>query len=189
MRTFTQEGRITSLNGYFLPPKKKLTPKKYITFRFLIPGTIPSKKNMIWAASNIDTMLGKLTSCKSVLEAIQYLKDNFKAYIKNSGKYQSWMAEIRPLIIEQLSKEVQKHNMLWSKPFENVSIKIYHYWKDDIERDLDNKQSSIYDLFKECGIIENDNWQCLGQIHSECEDYREQITEAMTTVDVTARYY
>jgi hypothetical protein len=187
MRTFTQGGRITSLHGFLLPPKKKMVIKKYVTFRFAIPGTIPSKKNMIWADSNILLIVGKLTACHTVAETIQCIKDHFKAYVKNSGKYNTWMKETRPLIIEQLAKECAKYKMEWYRPFDNVSVKIYHYWKDDMERDLDNKQSTIYDLLKTCGIIENDNWQCLGQIHSECENYSGQVLEAITTIDVTYR--
>lgn len=187
MRQFTQEGRITSLHGFFLPPKKKLEIKKYVTLRFCIPGTIPSKKNMIWAASNIMDLVTALTMCKTLAETKECITAKFKAYVKNSGRYNEWMKEMRPLIQDQLQIELSRYKASYNiiVPLDLVSVKIYHYWKDDLERDLDNKQSTIYDLLKNCSVISNDNWQCLYKIHSECENYIGQITQALTTVDVT----
>ena len=188
MREFTQGGRITSLHGILLPPKKKLQVKKYRTIRFVLTGTIPSKKNMIWADSNILLITSKLTACKTSAETVACIKENFKAYIKNSGKYNEWMKDNKPLMQSQMTVEAAKYKELDGKfPLNNVSVKIYHYWKDNIERDLDNKQSTIYDLLKHCQIIANDNWQCLGQIHSECENYAGEILEPITTIDVTYR--
>jgi hypothetical protein len=185
-----KKGRITSLHGFLLPPKKIVIAKKYVTFRFAIQGTIPSKKNMIWAASNILLIVGKLTACKTVSETIACIKEHFKAYVKNSGKYNEWMQQIKPTIIDQLNVECNKHGFEgWYQPFERVSVKIYHYWVDDIERDLDNKQSTIYDMLKNCNIIKNDNWQCLRKIHSECENYKGEMLQAITTVDVTCMYF
>jgi Holliday junction resolvase RusA-like endonuclease len=143
---------------------------------------------MLWASSNILSIVGKLTACKSVAETIQCIKDHFKSFVKNSGKYQDWMRSMQPIIHEQLCKEIERHKNHCGEillPLDLVSVKIYHYWKDDIERDLDNKQSTIYDLLTVAKVIVNDNWQCLYKIHSECENYKDQIVQALTTVDVT----
>lgn len=187
MRPFTQEGGIRSVHGFFLPPKKKVIVKKYVTFCFVIPGTIPSKKNMIWAASNILKIVGKLTACKTIAETIECLKSNYRTFIKNSRKYNEWMEATKPLIHEQLVKEMTRYKDKFDivLPLDFVTIKIYHYWKDNEERDLDNKQSTIYDLLKGCSVILNDNWQCLYKIHSECENYKDQMVQAMTEINVT----
>jgi Holliday junction resolvase RusA-like endonuclease len=74
-------------------------------------------------------------------------------------------------------------------PLDNVTIKVYHYWKDDIERDLTNKLDSITDLLVDAGIIKNDSWQILKRIHSEGESYKNQIVQAITRIDVTQSYF
>lgn len=142
---------------------------------------------MIWAASNIMELVTALTMCKTLAETKECITGKFKAYVKNSGKYNEWMKEMRPLIQEQLQIELSRYKASYNiiVPLDLVSVKIYHYWKDDLERDLDNKQSTIYDLLKNCSVISNDNWQTLYKIHSECENYIGQITQALTTVDVT----
>jgi membrane-bound lytic murein transglycosylase B len=68
-------------------------------------------------------------------------------------------------------------------------VKIYHYWKDDRERDLTNKFDSVNDLLVAAGIVKNDNWQVIKKIHSEGESYKGQITKAITRIDVTQSYF
>jgi hypothetical protein len=74
-------------------------------------------------------------------------------------------------------------------PLDNVSIKVYHYWKDGMERDLTNKLDSITDLMVDAQIIKNDSWQILNQIHSEGENYKDQILQAITRIDITQSFY
>lgn len=38
------------------------------------------------------------------------------------------------------------------------------YFENNIRRDLDNRLSSILDLFTDLGIIEDDRWQCVPEI-------------------------
>jgi hypothetical protein len=70
-----------------------------------------------------------------------------------------------------------------------VSVKVYHYFKDNIERDLTNKADSINDLMVAAGIIKDDNWQIIKQIHSEAEIYKGEIVQAITRVDITQSYF
>lgn len=185
---FIRGGRITSMHGILLPPKKRLVASKYITIRFVLTGTIPSKKNMIWADSNLHLILRKLYAFKVVKECIDWLRINLKAYIRNSQKYKAWVEEARLVINKQALvefKRYREHGIQY--PLNNVTVKVYHYWADDIERDLTNKLDSINDLLVDCGIIVNDNWQVLRKIESEGQNYKGEILQPITTIDITQR--
>jgi hypothetical protein len=189
MKQFTQVGRITSLHGTLLPPKKRMIVHKYITIRFCINGVIPSKKNMIWADSNLNLILNKLYSFKSVKECIGWLRTNLKTFVRNSKKYKDWVEATTPVLLEQAAKEAaryQKYDITY--PLSNVSVKVYHYWADDRERDNSNKYDSIIDLLVACGILANDAWQVVGRNESESECYSGQILDHITTVDITIRF-
>jgi hypothetical protein len=58
-----------------------------------------------------------------------------------------------------------------------------------MERDLTNKLDSITDLMVDAQIIKNDSWQILNQIHSEGENYKDQILQAITRIDITQSFY
>lgn len=189
MRQFTQEGRITSIHGILLPPKKKQIVSRYITVRFVITGTVPSKKNMIWADSNLNVILKKLYSFKVVKECVDWLRTNLKLFIRNSKKYTDWVETTKPVLLEQArieAKKYQKYGLMY--PLDNVSVKVYHYWQDNMERDNSNKYDSIIDLFVSCGILSNDAWQIVGKNESESECYSGQILQHITTIDVTQRF-
>lgn len=187
-RQFTHGPRITSIHGILLPPKKRQISKKYITLRFALLGTVPSKKNMIWADNNLYLINGSLRACKSVPECLSVLGDKLRSFIRNSKKYTDWFDEQKIIVARQLEIErgrYEKFGLVF--PLDNVSIKVYHYWADNIERDLTNKLDSINDLFVDCGVISNDNWQTLGKIESESELYKGEILQQITTVDITQR--
>lgn len=189
MRSFTQEGRITSVHGVLLPPKKKQIVGRYITVRFVITGTIPSKKNMIWAATNLFKLLKKLYSFTVVKECIDWLRLNLKAFIRNSEKYKKWVEEQTPVILHQAQIEGEryaKHDLMF--PLDNTTINVYHYWADDMARDNSNKYDSIIDLLVSCGILTDDRWQVVGENKSSSECYHGQILQHITTIDITQRY-
>lgn len=189
MRTFTQEGRITSLHGFLFPPKKRQVIKKHITVSFVIPGIIPSKKNMIWADSNLFKLLRKLYSFQVVKEAIDWLRLNLKAFIRNSEKYKKWVADNTPVILDQAAIEhtkYEKHGLTF--PLDNVTVKVYHYWADNIARDNSNKYDSIIDLLVECKILTDDSWQVVEENKSASQCYHGEITQHLTRIDITQRF-
>lgn len=47
---------------------------------------------------------------------------------------------------------------------EPVSIQADFYFENNIRRDLDNRITSILDLFTDLGIIKDDRWQCVPEI-------------------------
>lgn len=184
--------RITSLFGTYLPPRKERRALKHLTVSFLLLGTIPSKKNLIWAASNWHFVKLVAAKFKSVKRCLDFLsgETGLKVYIQNSVKYTSWVSEQVPVIIEQSLSWKDKFEKYGLKfPLSNATIKVYHYWNDKMERDLTNKLDSITDLLVDAGIIENDSWQVLNRIHSEGEYYGGEILQAITRIDITQAFY
>jgi hypothetical protein len=152
-------------------------------------GRIPSKKNMIRASSNVGLLKGRAKTKSTVAEAIDWLCGSLKVFIRNSYKYEQWIEATKPTIESQAEVWVEKFKgQGLSLPLDNVSLSLYHYWDDNMERDLDNKLTAIADLLVSAGVIKGDNWQCLRKIHSESECYKDQIVKAITRIDVTQSF-
>jgi len=184
--------RITSLFGTYLPPRKEKKALKHLTVSFLLLGTIPSKKNLLWAASNWHFVKKIAEKFSSVKKCIDFLsgETGLKVYIQNSTKYTSWVSEQTPIVVEQSLVWAEKFEKYGLKfPLTNVTIKVYHYWNDKMERDLTNKLDSIADLLVSAGIIENDSWQVLSRIHSEGEYYGGEILQSIARIDITQSFY
>lgn len=63
---------------------------------------------------------------------------------------------------EQATAELNtQHLVSFDKP---VRIQADFYFKDNIRRDLDNRLTSILDLFVDLGIIKDDRWQCVPEL-------------------------
>lgn len=143
---------------------------------------------MIWADNNLNVLLKKLYSFRVVKECIDWLRTSLKSFIRNSKRYSDWVEVTSHLLITQAEIEAKKYLKYdISYPLDNVSVKVYHYWKDNIERDNSNKYDSLIDLFVSCGILSNDTWQIVGKNESESECYSGQILDHITTIDITVR--
>lgn len=60
------------------------------------------------------------------------------------------------------SAEVMAQGLVrFKKP---VCIQADFYFENNIRRDLDNRISSVLDLFTDLGILEDDRWQCVPEI-------------------------
>jgi hypothetical protein len=184
-----RRGRITSLFGTYLPPKKKTRATKYLTVSFIVLGTVPSKKNMIWASSNLNQLKNTLLSFGVVKTCIEWLFSHVKVFIRNSGKYLEWVEEQKPIVQEQAKTWHEKYKRFGLQfPLNDATISVYHYWGDNMERDLTNKLDSITDLMVSAGIIVNDSWQFLKKIHSESENYSGEVNQTITRIDITQAY-
>lgn len=145
---------------------------------------------MIWADNNLFSIKKRLYSFKVVRECVDWLKDNLVSFIRNSKKYKDWVETTTPVILEQANVErlrYEKHGITY--PLSNATIKVYHYWKDNMERDNSNKYDSIIDLFVACGILKNDCWQVVRKNESESECYHGEILDHITTVDITVIFF
>jgi hypothetical protein len=143
---------------------------------------------MIWADSNLNVILRKLYSFAVVKELVDWLRQNLKVYIRNSQKYLDFVEKTKPTIQHQARTEAARYaryGLLY--PLERVSVKVYHFWADNMERDNSNKYDTIIDLFVASGILTNDCWQVVKRNESEADNYHGEILDHITTVDVTIR--
>jgi len=159
---------------------------------FVLLGTIPSKKNLAWAASNLYFLKEKINACKTGREAMDFLFSDagLKVYTQNSKKYTDWVEQQTPVLQEQAQywmERFQKYGMRF--PLTDVSVRVYHYWRDEMERDLTNKLDTVNDILVSSGIVLNDSWQVIRQIRSEAGDYKDEVRETITRIDVTKYFY
>ena len=76
-----------------------------------------------------------------------------------SAKYREWFVCAKTQIEYQLTKAKLKG------PFDYVSKLTVTFEHDSLRRrDPDNQLSSVLDLLRDCGIIEDDNWRVLPHI-------------------------
>jgi hypothetical protein len=144
---------------------------------------------MLWADTNINLLLKRLYSFQAVKECIDWLRLHLKPFVRNSKKYLDWLETTKPVVLRQAAAERKRYEKfgLWY-PLDNVSVKVYHYWKDNLERDNSNKYDTIIDLLVSVGILVNDAWQIVGKNESESECYSGQILDHITTIDITQRF-
>lgn len=184
--------RITSLFGTYFRPRKKRKESRHLTVSFVLVGTIPSKKNLAWAASNLYFLKNKLYAMGSVKQAVDFLcsDQGLKVYTQNSKKYVDWVELQTPVLQEQAKFWHEKFGKYGiSFPLTDVSVKVYHYWRDEMERDLTNKMDTVNDILVSAGIVLNDSWQVIRQIHSEAGNYKDEVRETITRIDVTQYFY
>ncbi len=184
---------IQSSHGVYLPPRKKKNRPKALTMRFVLTGTIPSKKNRQIATMNwkrilkaISGILSKSGGSIKMKEIVAVFKEN-KPYVRQSEDFRKWNDEAKAIILSQAqkwSRSLEKHNMIF--PVRVASVSIYHYWKDNLVRDNSNKAETIHDLLVDAGVISGDSWQQLNPIKAEADIYRHEIKDHITVIDLTA---
>ena len=103
--------------------------------RFQIMGETPSKKN-----SKIRTKSG---------------------YMIPSKAHQKWHTDAMVQLNSQLAM-IKPRILLIETP---VIISIDFYHGDYVRRDSDNQVSSLMDLLQDAGVLCDDNWQIVRQIH------------------------
>ena len=190
-KRFTQEGRITSISGVLLPPKKTRVSTDYLTLQFVLTGIIPSKKNRQRARSNwwaVYKQLSKMVDRITPAGMLKEVNDRVKLYIQSSKKHEEWLKASIPIITDQQhvwQKKYAKYGLVF--PLTDVSVKVYHYWSDDRKRDLSNKFDTIADMLVDAQVIADDSWQVMDTISSEGNNYAGQILDHITTISVTVR--
>jgi len=150
---------------------------------------------MIWADSNLYQITNGF---KIPAVETEWLKNNLKPFIRNSQKYIDWkdgttnkktgeittgMAEVITAQAAAEIKKYEKYGLVY--PLPQVTVKVYHYWKDNLARDNSNKYDTIIDLFDSCKLITDDCWQVVRKNESESECYAGEILDHITEVYLT----
>ena len=180
--------RNTGLFGTVIPPKKERSCNGFITMRFLILGVIPSKKNNYTISTNLYLLANKAKSMKSGAECYEYIKKGLQPKIIASNNYLKWEEEAIVIATNQLQywlTQYEKYDLM--PPFKDCSLKVYHYWKDNLRRDNANKLQSIQDMLVKAKILYDDDYMYLNKTVSEAENYKGELTKSITLVDLTLR--
>ncbi len=174
---------------YFVPPRKDQKFKENLVLRFVIPGTIPSKKNCQVPEGNkkrIESILRSQLNRPVTEELIKQVLD-VKPYIRSSQRYQKWEDKCREDLVKQAARwkvSYESKGLLF--PITKATISIYHYWADPKSRDNSNKAESIHDTLVACGILSNDDHKCLYKTAAEAGLYKGEINHHLTVFTITA---
>lgn len=180
--------RNTGLFGVSIPPKKERDCEKYITMRFVLTGIIPSKKNNYTISTNLYLLAEKAKKMKSASECYEYIRKGLQPRIVASNNYLKWEVGAIEIIMEQLQywmKQYEKHDIM--PPFSDCSLKVYHYWKDNLRRDNANKLQSIQDMLVKAQVLFDDDYMYLNKTVSEAENYKGELNKHITLIDLTLR--
>lgn len=183
-KPFTHQGRVQRLFGVYIPPKKVPKAKKYLTLRFCLTGSIPSKKNDYYAENNYRQIMH--TAFKQD-NPKKWLKDNVRSWVRGSKKYLEWLKEIDGDMSSQIEFWREKYGLIF--PLDYVSIKTYYFFADSTARDLISKDESIYDMLTNKGVIVDDNYGILYKTSSDGGCYKGEITKHIVTIDVTVAIF
>jgi Holliday junction resolvase RusA-like endonuclease len=152
--------------------------------RFVLEGIIPSKKNNYTITHNL-FMLSKECNRLNGADAYKYIKANLKPRIVASNNYLEWEKRAIDEIVKQLQHWLQKYDLI--APFADCSLKVYHYWKDNLRRDNANKLQSLQDMLVKAGVIVDDDYMYLNKTTSEAENYKGELNRHITLIDLTIR--
>jgi len=179
-KPYRSHGRVQTLFGVYIPPKKIPVAKKYLTLRFVVTGIIPSKKNDFFAENNYRLIMNQAFKQP---DPKMWLKANLRSWVRGSKKYLQWLKDIDLNINDQREFWANKYNLTY--PLNFVSIKTYYYFADNTARDLISKDEAIYDMLVHKNIIVDDDYSILHKTESNGGNYKDDIPKSICTVDVT----
>lgn len=190
--------RKRSKFGVVIPPWRQNRRGQPITIEFVLTGKIPSKKNRQRASFNYSWAIGQVkkffrsTTPKEItvaatLKFVVSLIRNIKPFIYKPPEIEQWEAEATKILLSQASWWAERYiKQGLNYPITNCSVSIKHYWADEYQRDNVNREQTIHDLLVSTGIIADDNYKCLFLTVSEADCFKDEITDHITTINVTA---
>lgn len=117
------------------------------------------------------------------LKDLYAIIDAVEPKVRGNAEYFEFLESIRPVIEEQKNFWIAKLGHKGVKfPIEPASGTIRLYFKDRRIRDVVNKQQTIQDVLKECGVFKDDDDEHLNPIKSESARYPEEITENIAEI-------
>ncbi len=182
-----------NIHGVSIPNRKKKRRKKIATLTYILTGTVPSKKNEQAAWVNRGPAFKRyatIIKSKGSLSREDFVSivSELRPYIRPGENFKKWHVEAKASIQAQqkkIYKSLVDRGIVIEFPASNVSIRIYHYWKDDLIRDNSNKAETIHDLMVDCGILAGDNWQVLTPNEADADLYKGEIVDHITEISLT----
>lgn len=188
--------RFQTYFGIPLPPwKEEPIGAGSTTIRFVLKGSIPSKKNntmavavrlnarnFLFEALSGDGVITKSAALNIALKAIKMVY----AKIRPNKAYIQFVKEQKPFIRDQMeswAKSLQQKGLVF--PLTKATMTLRFYFHARYVQDTVNKQQSIQDLLHECGVIMNDDYLTLNPIHSASACYYEEIVESLSWISLS----
>jgi hypothetical protein len=186
--------RIMTYFGVHLPPwHEEKMGSGQITIRFVLKGTVVSKKNNMAVVCKTrdakDYILRKehkgLVTAEDALEAIGMVK----AKLIGNLKYLKFLQRQRPVIEAQKAYWIErlKDKGLDTFPLPKASMTIRMYFKHRYVSDTVNKQQTVQDLLVDCGVIRDDDYKNLNPINSASQSFVDEITDNLCFISLSFR--
>ena len=188
--------RFQTYFGVPLPPwKEENIGAGSTTIRFVLKGSIPSKKNntmavtvrkearkLLFSELSGDGMVNKSAALAIALKGLK------KAYakVRPNQAYIDFVKLQKPEIQKQMaswSASLQDKGLVF--PLTKATMTLRFYFSARYVQDTVNKQQSIQDLLQECGVIMNDDYLTLNPIHSASACYYEEIVESLSWISLS----
>lgn len=182
---------FTYFNTPIPPWKEEKLGSGGITIFFVLTGKTPSKKNnqqavtvrrfaREWALEQEKT--GRMPTWKDVHHAISKCKSKMRGNIE----YLTFLEKVKPVLHEQSgywADRLKDKNVIF--PLKKATMTLKFYFKDRYVADTVNKQQTIQDVLKHCGIIANDDYKTLNPIHSSSACYYEEIIKDISFISLS----
>ena len=150
------------------------------TIRFVLTGNIISKKNNEQAIAVRMPARKFIKSCDKggMVTTAQAMKAVSMVYakIRGNSEYAKFVESMQPVLMEQMqfwSSRLKDKGLIF--PVNKAAVSIRLFIKDKYRRDTVNAQQTIQDLFKDCGVITDDNDSVLNPIYAASARYYEEI--------------
>lgn len=187
--------RFQTYFGVSIPPfKENKLGAGSTTIRFVIVGSIPAKKNHQQAVAvrqkayeyiKAHFASNKTMTPAQVTKAVRLVHGK----VRPNAEYMAFLSTQKPVIQAQM--------LWWSErlrdskglvfPLSKASLSLRFYFKTRHVQDTVNKQQSVQDLLKDCGVIVDDDYDTLNPIHSASACYFEEVTENIAFVSLSFR--
>ena len=185
--------RFQTYFGVPIPPfKEPHYDANSTTIRFVLTGSIPSKKN------HQQSVTVKREAVKWIKEQEQTGRqptwlDCYKAIglvyskVRPNKEYTDFLERVRPTLVEQMqfwSAKLSDKGLVF--PLDSASMTLKLHFKNKYITDTVNKQQSIQDALVDCGVIANDDYKSLNPIKSKSALYYEEIIYDIAYIALTA---
>lgn len=184
--------RFQTYFGVPIPPwKEELLGAGAATIRFVILGSIPSKKNNQQAVTikrNARAWIrrqangGKMVTLNDALYAI----DLTHSKMRGNAKYLEFLEKTKPEILAQAavwSERLGPKGLIF--PLSKATMNLRMYFAKRYITDTVNKQQSIQDLLVDCGILANDDYKTLNPITSASACYVDEIVHDIAYISLS----
>ena len=185
--------------GVIIPPWKEDNQKHPVTIEFVLTGKIPTKKNNYQIAFNIPFAIGKIkkyfnkfiqdkeqptiSGVKDFL--INLLSKEIHPYLYIPPEIKKWEEESKEKIVQQAAYWSQIYASKSLRfPIRKCDLHIRHYWSSLHTRDNSNRLVTLEDLLVSAGIIVDDDYKYIPNIHSSAREYKDELVDHITTISL-----